>query len=68
LERYVERLRQRYPELPVAVISHGDEVLAPQARNRHRYKRVHRIAEHLVKDLHILIQVCSTFAALNGIG
>jgi intracellular sulfur oxidation DsrE/DsrF family protein len=68
LERYVELLRQRFPGLPVAVISHGDEMLALQARNRPRYPRVHRIAQHLANDLHILIQVCGTFAALNGIG
>lgn len=67
LERYVALLRARFPELEVAVISHGDEMLALQSRNRQRFRQVHRMAEHLAKDLHILIQVCGTFAALNGV-
>lgn len=68
LERYVEILRKRFPKLPIAVLSHGDEMLALTTANREAFARVHRIARRLVEDYGLNLHVCGTFAEINGLG
>lgn len=67
LERYVQILRKRFPDPSIAVLSHGDEMLALTSANREAFARVHRIARHLVEDYDLTFHVCGTFAAMNGL-
>lgn len=67
LERYVEMLRGRFPNLPIAVLSHGDEMLALTSANGEAFARVHRIARRLVADYGLAFHVCGAFAAMNGL-
>ena len=67
LERYVEMLRARFPRLPIAVLSHGDEMLALQEANRNRFKRSHNIARRLAVEFDVSFHVCGSFAEYNGL-
>lgn len=67
LEHYVKLLRERFPELPIALLSHGDEMLSLTIDNREKYPRVHTIARKLVSQYGIPIHACGTFAQMNGL-
>ncbi|HBH36336.1 MAG TPA: hypothetical protein DDW45_08315 [Gammaproteobacteria bacterium] len=64
---YVTLMHQRFPDLPVAVVSHGDEMLSLTKENAEIYPEVHFDLETLVKELDVVFHVCGSFAALNDI-
>lgn len=61
---WVARLRARFPALPVAVVSHGDELLALAAPRL--YPEVHRQVEDLVSE-GVSLHVCGTYAGWQGV-
>ena len=63
----IEKLRQRFPELPIAVVTHGQEQFALQKKNKERFKQVHSLTESLVKDSGINLHVCGTYAEWHGV-
>ena len=67
LERYVKIIRQEWPDLPLAVLSHGDEIFSLLAKNENEYPEFHRKVRHLVTSEKIDFQVCGAFAALSGV-
>jgi intracellular sulfur oxidation DsrE/DsrF family protein len=67
LLRYVDLLRARYPELPVSVVSHGDEILALTTEQRELYSKIHKDIQKLVNKYHVRFHVCGAFAAFNGL-
>ncbi|MEN8213853.1 MAG: hypothetical protein ABFR19_05755 [Pseudomonadota bacterium] len=64
---YATLIHQRAAELPVAVVSHGDEMLSLTTENAAVYPEVHFDLETLVKELDVLFHVCGSFAALNDL-
>ncbi len=64
---YVTLLQQRFPDLTVAVVSHGDEMLSLTKENADIYPEVHFDLEVLVSELEVLFHVCGSFAALNDV-
>ena len=67
LVRYVELLRARFPDIPIAVVSHGDEMLALKKSNHNQYKRVHKIAKQLVNEHHVIFHLCGSYVTFNGL-
>lgn len=67
LERYVSILRVEWPDLPLAVLSYGDEIFSLLARNAAEYSGFQHRIRKLVTDKEITFQVCGTFAALSGV-
>ena len=65
LVRYVELLRARFPDIPIAVVSHGDEMLALKKSNHDQYKRVHKLAKQLVNDYNVNFHICGSYVAFN---
>jgi len=63
---YVTRLRARFPEVGLAVVSHGREELALTRGNRERYGEVHRQVQDLVGD-RVPVHVCGTYAGWQGV-
>ena len=63
LRRDIERLRQRFPELPVAVVSHGREQFALTTRNQARHSTAHSLVKQLVNDDAVDVHVCGTHAS-----
>jgi intracellular sulfur oxidation DsrE/DsrF family protein len=62
---YVDRLRERFPEIEIAVVSHGDEEFALLKRARENYRSVHQGVEALVND-QIPVHICAGHAIMNG--
>ena len=65
---YAKRLRERFPKLDIAVVTHGQEMFALQKDKRAAAPEVHAEIEHLVKEQHIPVHVCETYASWRGIG
>jgi intracellular sulfur oxidation DsrE/DsrF family protein len=65
---YAKRLRERFPKLEIAVVSHGQEMFALQKDQRGAAPEVHAAIEQLVKQQHIPVHVCETYASWRGVG
>ncbi|MEJ2106417.1 MAG: DsrE family protein [Acidiferrobacteraceae bacterium] len=66
IRRYVHQLRERFPKLSMAVVSHGDEEFALTEANRKRYKDVHRGIKSLT-DENVPVAVCGAYAQMHKI-
>jgi len=67
VNRYTEKLRQRFPGLDVAVVAHGNEMFALQSTRRDRNRAVHQAVQRLTKQEGVPVYVCETLAADKGI-
>ncbi len=65
---YAKRLREHFPKLEIAVVTHGQEMFALQTDKRGASPEVHAEIEQLVKEQHIPVHVCETYAKWRGIG
>lgn len=63
---YIERLRTRYPEIPVAVISHGQEQFSLLRENTATFDEAHELARSFMSDLDVPVQVCGNHAGMYG--
>ncbi len=61
--QYSERLRARFPALPIAVVSHGREEFALQQSKREEYAEVHDLVQGLSRQQEIPVHVCGTHAS-----
>lgn len=64
---YVTLLRERFADLSISVVSHGDEMLSLTRENAAVYDDVHFVLETLVNDHDVLFHVCGAFAILNDL-
>lgn len=64
---YAKRLRERFPKLEIAVVTHGQEMFALQQDKRAASPDVHAGIEQLVKQQHIPVHVCETYATWRGV-
>lgn len=62
LKTDIERLRARFPDLPVAIVTHGKEQFALTRENRKNSPELHAITEELVTDKDVDVHVCGTHA------
>lgn len=65
---YAKRLRERFPKLEIAVVTHGQEMFALQKDKQGTAPEVHAGIEQLAKDQGIPVHVCETYAGWRGIG
>ena len=63
----IERLRERFPGLPVAIVSHGEEQFALTTENRANDPELHAIAEGIVTGEQVDLHVCGTYAGWFGV-
>lgn len=66
VRRAIDRLRQRFPQLEFAVVSHGREEFALQSRYRDEEAQIHAQVLSLVADA-VPVHVCGTHAGWYGI-
>jgi intracellular sulfur oxidation DsrE/DsrF family protein len=66
VRRYAAKLRKRFPKLPIAVVSHGDEEFALTKANRNRYRKVHQGIQSLRAD-NIPVTVCEAYAEMHKV-
>ena len=64
---YVERLRKRFPNIGIAVVTHGNEQFALLDERRAGNQAVHEGVESLVKN-DVPVHVCGTHASWRGKG
>jgi intracellular sulfur oxidation DsrE/DsrF family protein len=60
-----QQLKARFPDLPMALVTHGQEMFALQTGGRAGNPAVHELAESLSHD-GIPVHVCGTFAGWRG--
>ncbi len=61
-----QRLKAKFPGMPMALVTHGQEMFALQTTQRTRNPDTHRIAESLSRD-GIPVHVCETYAGWKGV-
>lgn len=62
----ITKLRQRFPDLPVAVVSHGEEMFGLETGVRDSYRNVHTAVQSLLGD-NVTVHACGTFAGWRGL-
>jgi len=66
-QNYIKELRARFPDLDIAIVTHGDEQFALKATNKKKYKKVHSLTQQLVQKDQVPLHVCGTFASWKNI-
>lgn len=64
---YTNRLRARFPGLPIAVVTHGKEQFALTREKREQFAGVHASVERLARDQDIPVHVCETYATMHRV-
>ena len=68
VKQAAERLKARHPGVPMALVTHGQEMFALQRSQREGNAKVHQLAESLSRDQGIPVHVCETYAGWRGLG
>jgi intracellular sulfur oxidation DsrE/DsrF family protein len=66
VKKYARQLRQRFPDIGIAVVSHGREEFALMKSEEKNYQQVHATVKSLVQDDAIPVHVCGTHASWYG--
>lgn len=67
VQRYSVQLRERFADLPIAVVTHGREQFALQTSEQAEYTEVHAKVRSLVSEQQIPVHVCETHASWRGV-
>ena len=67
LRHYIVILRERFEDLPISVVSHGDELISLTTEHKRLYPQVHKDIRDLVENYQIHFHVCGAYAAFNGL-
>lgn len=67
IQRYSSQLRERFANLPIAVVTHGREQFALQTSEQSEYAEVHAKVRSLVREQEIPVHVCETHASWRGV-
>jgi intracellular sulfur oxidation DsrE/DsrF family protein len=65
INHYVQQLRQRFPDLGIAVVSHGREEFGLMKTRQKQLPEVHSAVQSLVAS-DVTVQVCGTHASWRG--
>lgn len=64
--QYIEQLRQHFPNLHIAIVTHGREQFALQKNVQAKEKKVHQLTKSLLKA-NVQLHVCGTYAGWQGL-
>jgi intracellular sulfur oxidation DsrE/DsrF family protein len=67
VKQAAQRLKARHPGLPMALVTHGQEMFALQTGKRAGNEAIHQIAESLSREDGIPVHVCETYAGRRGL-
>jgi intracellular sulfur oxidation DsrE/DsrF family protein len=62
----IRQLREKFPQMQFAVVSHGREEFALQSRYQNKYAKIHLGVKSLVED-NVPVHVCETHAGWYGV-
>ena len=66
-QEYVSQLRQRFKDLPIAILTHGSEHFALTRKYKAANKKEHKAVRSLIQDSDVQIHVCGTYAGWRGL-
>ena len=64
---YIKEIRARFPNVDIAIVTHGDEQFALKTTNKKKYKKVHDLTQQLVQSDNIQLHVCGTYAGMKNV-
>jgi len=64
---YIEKIRQRFPDIPLAVVTHGQEQFALQKQASNEQQQVHQLVQSLTAEQNVPVHVCGTYAGWRGL-
>lgn len=67
VQGYVVQLRQRFPAIDIAVVSHGNELFALQRAKQGEFGEVHAQVKSLATMQNVPVHVCETYAGWKGV-
>lgn len=65
-QHIIKQIHQRWPDLHIAIVTHGTEQFALQKSKQKKEKKVHKITKSLVKK-GVQLHVCGTHAEWKGV-
>jgi intracellular sulfur oxidation DsrE/DsrF family protein len=65
---YVRKLRESYPQMPIVLLSHGEEMSALTAVQGSAQERMQAALRDMIERYQVRVQVCEGQAALQGLG
>lgn len=66
VKKHIQTLRTRYPELAIAIVTHGREQFVLQKDKQQGNRKVHSLTQQLVKE-GVPVHVCETYAERRGV-
>lgn len=67
ISHYVAQLRARFPDIDIAVVTHGSEQFALTSANRQQNPELHQEVQSLVQASGVPVHVCGTHAGWFGV-
>ncbi|MCG6886476.1 MAG: DsrE family protein [Proteobacteria bacterium] len=67
VQTYIKQLREKFPELSIAVVTHGREMFAMQETATKQNQAVHQTVRSLTRDQDVPVYVCGTYAGWRGL-
>jgi len=67
IQQYTASLREKFPGLEIAIVSHGREQFVLQEKNSEEYEEVHKAVKELSAKGDVPVHICQTFAAWNNV-
>jgi len=66
IKKYAKQLKDRFPDIGIAVVSHGREEFALLTSEKNKRKEIHKTVQSLVNDDTIPVHICGTHASWYG--
>lgn len=67
VKQAAQRIKARFPKVPMALVTHGQEMFALQTSKRGNNLAIHKIAQSLSRDDGVQVHVCETYANRRGL-
>jgi intracellular sulfur oxidation DsrE/DsrF family protein len=67
LKRDIERLRERFPELPIVIVSRGTEQFALTTAKQKEQPQLESLTRELVEQQGVSLHVCNAYASMFGV-
>ena len=67
IQDYIKEIHARFPNVDIAIVTHGDEQFALKTSNKKKYKKVHSLTQQLVQGDNIQLHVCGTYAGMKNV-
>ena len=65
--RYAQQLREKWSDLPIIILSHGDEMLSLVDEFKSLNEELHLSIKALARDYDVTFQVCGSYASFSDV-